>query len=337
MNRPHATIAAALACFALCLVLPVAAQSPGGREATPEDPWRLDLVAFGDWGATDEYRADQLAVRDGLRGWLRGHPARFVMLLGDNFYKAGVKSVDDPLWKQRFEDVYTGPEFAIPFHAILGNHDWGGNARAQIEYSRRPGTRWRMQEAPWVIEEGGSEEAPLAAFFLIDTVRWRENEESRRKQTGKLRTLLQSSRAHWKIICGHHPVFGNGKEGDDVVLANSLRRVIVEFGVDLYLCGDQHNLQVLPARDRLKADRTLYVVVGGGGADLRDLARTDGTVFQAKTHGFLDLSLDLENARVRLVDKTGAVLHDGTLPKREGARAYRIAATTPATGAGAQK
>ena len=64
-----------------------------------------------------------------------------VPLLGDNFYKVGVKSVDDKRFKETFEDVYRAKSLMNRWYILAGNHDHHGNVWAQIEYTQRS-SRW---------------------------------------------------------------------------------------------------------------------------------------------------------------------------------------------------
>ncbi len=277
----------------------------------------LRIVAFGDWGVKDVQRPAQLAVRDALSKFLRREPADFGLLLGDNFYPKGVASATDPIWKERFEDVYAVPEFRFPFFAVPGNHDHGGSVDAQIEYARRHPRRWVMKTMPWSFSRGGRKERPLLDVFLIDTESWRGGSRRRKSRRDALRRLLMRSRARWKIVCGHHPIFGNGKKKDDVVLVRTLRPVLREFGVDFYLAGHQHNLQVLADRLADRSERLpLYVVAGGGGAGPATLKRSRGSFFQAEALGFAVLDFHEDRVRVRIVDTAGRTLHDGTRRKR---------------------
>jgi acid phosphatase len=61
---------------------------------------------------------------------------QFVVGLGDNFYSAGVDSIRDQKWKSVWEDVSKGKVGTMPWYVVMGNHDWYGNFRAQIEYSK---------------------------------------------------------------------------------------------------------------------------------------------------------------------------------------------------------
>jgi hypothetical protein len=78
-----------------------------------------------------------------------GADSHFIWLpragVGDNFYPAGVSSVNDKRFQETFEDAYKEPELQVPWWHLAGNHDHRGNASAQVAYSAlSPGGRWRM-------------------------------------------------------------------------------------------------------------------------------------------------------------------------------------------------
>lgn len=71
--------------------------------------------------------------------------ARYVLLLGDNFYENGVKSIEDPLWNT-FESLFSDKAFQeMPFYSVLGNHDYHYSPFSQVLYSLTPSSyRWYM-------------------------------------------------------------------------------------------------------------------------------------------------------------------------------------------------
>jgi hypothetical protein len=99
------------------------------------------LIAFGDWG-----HAENVDLVDRINHYLISHQVDGVMLLGDNFYPAGINpelGVDDPQF-ELFSD-HLARKLEMPFFVVLGNHDYMQNGQtAQIEY-KHP---W------WVMEEG---------------------------------------------------------------------------------------------------------------------------------------------------------------------------------------
>jgi len=69
-------------------------------------------------------------------------------LLGDNFYPYGTTTdINDPQFKDVFEDVIAKELPSIPVHAILGNHDWLNNVEAQLQYTSIH-NQWKM---PFII------------------------------------------------------------------------------------------------------------------------------------------------------------------------------------------
>ena len=74
----------------------------------------LTFLAVGDWGRDGGFHQQDVADRMGETAAQIG--ASFVISVGDNFYEDGVKSVDDPIWKTSFEDVYRAPSLQAPWY-----------------------------------------------------------------------------------------------------------------------------------------------------------------------------------------------------------------------------
>src|SRR5262245_17500481 len=81
---------------------------------------KIHLVAFGDYGSGSSHQKD---VAEAILKRNAQEKFDLGITMGDNFYRCGVKNIDDPLWKTRWEDMYT--PIGIPFYASLGNHDYG--------------------------------------------------------------------------------------------------------------------------------------------------------------------------------------------------------------------
>ena len=202
----------------------------------------IRALAFGDFGEGNEPQRRTAAAMVAYHG---GHPFDFGITLGDNFYPSGISSVADPRWKSQFEDLY-GP-MGIRFYATLGNHDYYDVASpaTEVAYSKSS-PDWRL-ESPYYTFVAGP-----VQFFAIDTVCLSQ------VQLDWLTRELAASRAHWKLVYGHYPIFSATEEDPEMI--EKLLPVLKRGGVDVYLSGHHHNLQVLQSDGRLH-----FWVSGGGG------------------------------------------------------------------------
>ena len=62
------------------------------------------------------------------------------------------------------------------------------------------------------------------------------------------------------MVYGHHPIYSDGKYGDDPALRDSLMPIL-RGRANLYISGHEHSLQHLTAEDGVH-----FVIAGGGGA-----------------------------------------------------------------------
>ena len=247
--------------------------------------------------------------------------SRFVISAGDNFYPAGVQSVDDPQWKASFEDVYAAPSLQTPWYAALGNHDYRGRPGAQVAYSRGH-RRWRMPERNYVVT-GAELGIPDLDLFVLDTtpltgdydeafmrlMRGRVAVPAPDPQLGWLKGALQASRADWKVVVGHHPIRSGGHHGGSAALAADVEPLLATHGVQAYICGHDHVLQHIRAGG-------LDHVCTGAGATAGPVADVEGTLFRRGAPGFALFTLEPGVLRLTFRDAGGRTLYDGRIPKR---------------------
>lgn len=278
----------------------------------PPSP-RLSFLAVGDWGRRGTEA--QRAVAQGMARAARRLGSAFVLTTGDNFYENGVESTDDAHWQESFEAVYGDalPQ-DTPWYAALGNHDYRGSVAAQIAYARQS-DRWhlpaRFYTFPLLV---GAE--MRAQFFVLDTTPFLScyrpggseptagvSGQDPDRQLVWLRRALAASTAPWKIVVGHHPVLnGSPFHGPSDELRSMLQPLLEEHGVQLYLCGHEHDLQHLQHRG-------VHYVVSGAGAECRATGASAETCFSQAALGFAALTLTPRALHVRLCDETARVLH----------------------------
>ena len=272
-------------------------------------PAELHVVAFGDWGYRGA-QSGQQSVAAAIGKLHAENPFHLGLLLGDNFYPAGITSVDDPQWLELWENGYA--KLGIPFFASLGNHDYDGNEQAEIDYSKKSQT-WKM---PFNYD---TFTAGPVQFFAIDTDEGNAGRFLFRPawsdaQANWLDSELSQSQASWKIVYGHHPIYSDGHHGDDGRLVAKLLPILIANKVDLYLCGHEHDLEFLE-RNGLQ-----FVIAGGGGKDVRKV-KPRRAEFAEGRNGFLDLSASAERLEFKLRGADGAALFTKTRAQTRTARA----------------
>ena len=97
------------------------------------------VLVMGDWGGKDKHpytTKGEVATAKGMKHFAEKNEANTTVVLGDNFYDKGVKSVDDSRFKTTFEDVFD-KDVLTDFRVLAGNHDHNGNVRLHIEISNQ--------------------------------------------------------------------------------------------------------------------------------------------------------------------------------------------------------
>jgi hypothetical protein len=245
---------------------PTAGTGTGTEAPPPPPPLRFLVLGDGGRGNDAQYR-----VADGMERICAAHGCDFALYVGDNIYDAGVDSVDDAQFEEKFELPYANLKF--PFYMALGNHDHGGDVDAQVAYTARS-PRWRMP-ARWYTHVQGD-----ATFFALDTDALSGGELAAQEEW--IERELAKVTTTWKFAFGHHPYLSNGEHGNTGGDLAAFTEQHLCGKVDVYFCGHDHDLQWLQP-----ACGTEFVV-SGGASDLRSTGQGDNpTFFQASKNGVL--------------------------------------------------
>ena len=266
----------------------------------------LVIYALGDTGSASE---EQYEVGSAMNKLAGTDKPSCVMLLGDNFYPSGVASAEDPLWQTAFENPYAGDNLQIPFYACLGNHDHKGNIHAQLDKNVKS-KRWNMPDFNYTFCPD-STRPDFLEVFIIDTDPHTHDEETFKKSVETLNRNLKASKAHWKIVAGHHPLQSGGRpsyHGDK--LKDLLLDKLVENDVDLYLCGHDHHME-MGSVDNLIA----YVVVGSGGSVRPRIVKSPNMHFAASRLGFARLKCTQEKIILSLTTEKGEAIYTESISK----------------------
>jgi len=274
------------------------------------------VVAVGDVG---QGNAGQLAVAQAIATKCATDGCDFVQLLGDNIYPSGVTSTDDPQWQSKFEIPYAS--VSLPFFAVLGNHDYGGNGAGnefgkgqnEIDYTA-VSTKWNLPAAYYRRTWSNVE------LFGLDTNMqvYGMDAAQRADVAIWLAESAMDSSITWRIALGHHPYLSNGPHGNAGSYdggsggagVQSFMEDLVCGNVDLYLAGHDHSLQwITPTCAGTE------LAVSGSGASGTTLPGANPTRFQSVGLGFLYVVVDGGTLTAQFVDTSGVTLFSRTLVK----------------------
>ena len=251
----------------------------------------FSFVAIGDTGTGS---VTQKTTSQGMRKVCKDLKCNFGLLLGDNVYKRGVSSVNDPKFKLLFENMYSDLDF--PFFVVLGNHDTKGNSLAQVQYSLK-NPKWKMPNFVYSFKLGatnfvaGNSSCNLLNLYLT-------------------KSFLINSDSRWTIYFQHHPIYSTGPHGDAELIVRWFWNWFMENGVDLYLSGHDHHLEYLEN----KRNSTVYIVSGSGGKNSlnhKDLPKSTqaSSQFSFKGNGFVWIRIEGKKMIGHFYNKEGKLLY----------------------------
>ena len=240
----------------------------------------LRFLAVADTGSADRNQRD---LGQQMAAVHRRQPVDLVILGGDNIYPSGDMALVETTFRRPYRELL---QAGVPFHAVLGNHDIRtDNGRPQVAY--KP---FGMKGRFYTLQRGPVD------FFMLDT----NGNADWQRQISWLRTVLAQSKAPWKVVVGHHPIYSSGFYGNDPHLAAKLSSLMRRHGVQLYINGHDHNYE------RSKPiEGITYLVVGGGGATLRPVISTAQTAKAASVFSFAEIEVSSRELKLWAWDKNG--------------------------------
>ena len=334
-----AAVGAALALLGVRLAPPPRREEPDAADAAA-----LTFLVVGDWGrnhlpggSLEQRRVAEAMER--VAGQRLPAPPRFVVSSGDNFYGGGLGSVNDAAFTETFTDVYSSRALQVPWHAVLGNVDYGdcGTRANGAEKACPPGKAARsaahqldpaLQARDWrwnPRRAGRLRPAAALELFFLDTTPLLAAEYAHRAFAAlpdglleqdpdailrRLDADLAASSAPVKIVVGHHPVFSNGFRGGAAVLQERLLPILEAHRVSAYVNGHDHDLQLVEARG------LTFFTSGAGSKTGRGFRVGKGSAFEHDAGGFLSVSLAEAARQVTFTfwDAGAEPLFERTLP-----------------------
>ncbi|TYQ26245.1 metallophosphoesterase [Pseudanabaena sp. UWO310] len=270
------------------------ANSEISLETTEEPLLRFAAIADNGFGS-----ADQMAVAKSMWETYQQKPYAFVLMAGDNIYSYG----EIKLAKAYFEEPYAPLlKENVKFYAVLGNHDIAktNNGLDQINY--KP---FNMSDRYYTFTKGEVAEGTVE-FFAIDT----NGNADWETQLAWLDLQLTKSKAPWKIVYGHHPLYSSGRHGSDPKLAAKLAPLFAKHKVPIYLCGHDHGYERFNP-----IDGTTYIVNGGGGAPLYKFTGLPQTAFVSSQHSFMTFDVYQDKIITKAIATDGKVFDRAIITK----------------------
>ena len=316
-----------------------------------------------------------MRVASSMLDYCRSHGCDSGVMLGDNVYPNGpTMGADGVPDSKRFEDIFLAPfrdftTFGAKFriYSALGNHDWRTNREAALGE-----VRYLETTPPFFMNGlfysaknvGGGDDVELfildTTVLLAGTTVYEDHladdgselppsiiekprvwtvpaTDEERNMVSWLERSLRESRARWKIVAGHHPLWSSA--GGKYEEARAMRRLLLPVlcrYADFYLAGHEHTLEL--HSDSCAAEfpgaSPLPQIISGAAAKQRPLnswfvAHQKRKSPQLTTHfakgliwGYAHLTLDAETATIRMIRvpnegaPQGEVLHRQTFRRR---------------------
>lgn len=267
----------------------------------------VHFLVVGDWGTRGSPLQRKVAAA--MAATARQLNISFVIATGDNFYPAGVNSINDSQWVHTFENVYADSSLQCRWLAVLGNHDYTLNPDAQVNYTT-VSKRWYMPRKYYDTSIAMGNDSMLMVFLDTEPIEKQlrgipadTNKYSSSyvdEQLDWLKKTLSSSTAKWKIVTGHHPLHTGGSRRHNIRV-KKLRRLIQPIlyanNVNFYLSGHEHHLELLKQKGRL----TRYII-SGAGSDTRHVGWLKRyRRFAARKRGFVAISISPQGGLVQFI------------------------------------
>jgi len=281
MTRLTGTLVLAIALLALSACGGGASLGSDRTGAGMALPGNEALLVVGDWGSGTDA---QIEVAAQMEDYAQTHTVGAIVTTGDNFYSDNVGDLMEPFaW---------ATEGDIPFLISWGNHDVESRRRIEsIDGSFGDPPRW------WSHDWG-----PLDIVIVDST-----QVDSEPQRRFLVEALTESDDP--TIVVSHHPPYSCASHGDT---NNVLTDWVPHFDDDVFLVlsGHEHNYQ------RFEFDDVTYVVTGGGGQSLTELADCSddhpARIAGEAVHHFVALELT-DSLDVTAIDADGGAIDEFSL------------------------
>jgi hypothetical protein len=255
-------------------------------------------------------------AQNGLDRWgslvqnafLRRPEAAFYIMAGDMVNRGGERDDWDSLFHNA-RGIYDRRQL-VP---VIGNHECqGGQPAFYLSFFNLPtnGPVTIKQERVYSFDYGN------AIFIVLDSNLKPED------QADWLENQLANTRARWKFVVYHHPLFSSVPKRDNKTLRECWEPIFDKYHVDLALQGHDHAyLRTFPMKNGRPAggakDGTIYIVSVSGTKmykqDTRDY--TEFAMTNVATYQVLDIQISGDRLVYRAYDVDGTLRDEFVIEK----------------------
>lgn len=263
-------------------------------------PNKLTSVKFAVIGDSGRGSGPQHEVAAQMERFRETFHYSFVLMLGDNIYEGPATDKD---YREKFELPYRRLlEDDVRFFAVLGNHD----DRRQTSYApfNMHGERYYSFAPP---EDVLTRVATRVEFFALDST------DMDNAQLRWLDERLTASKAAWKIVFMHHPLYTSGRYRQSARVHRwLLEPALVRHHVDAVFSGHEHIYQ----RSELQQG-ILYFVSGGAGSLRRGDAATAPYIAHSydDDYHFMLVEIDNDALHIQAIARSGDTIDVATLTR----------------------
>ncbi|MFN3430241.1 MAG: metallophosphoesterase [Candidatus Sericytochromatia bacterium] len=259
------------------------------KTARATDGAEFRFAAFGDSGRGT---SAQFAVSRQLSAW----KPELVLHTGDVVYPSGEASSYGPFFVQPYRELIAG----TVFYPTLGNHDYRTDkGQPYLDFFEAPRPNAEDTERYYTFKHGNVQ------FFALDT---NQSYAAGSVQHQWLDAQLAASTATWKVPFFHHPPYSSGDHGSSTGVRAAFGPLFEKHKVQLVLTGHDHHYERTKPQNGV-----VYVVTGGGGADLRGVKPQAFTAIGQSKHHFVGLTSKGKSLIIEAIDDRGSAFDSTTL------------------------
>jgi 3',5'-cyclic AMP phosphodiesterase CpdA len=253
----------------------------------PKKGLLLRFVSVADTGTGTK---GQYAVAKAMTLYHKQNPYDLVVLAGDNIYNNGEIEKIGAVFERPYKDLLNQ---GVKFQACLGNHDIRtANGDLEVKY---PG--FNMKGRYYTFSRKNVQ------FFALETNRNPDWE----KQLAWLEKELSLSKAPWKVVFAHHPIYASGVYGSNPEFIKTFTPLFQKYGVQLYINGHEHHYE----RTR-SINGTTYLICGAGAGN-RPVGKNEWTEYSTSDLSFAAYEVYADRIEVNGIGTDNRVFDRGVI------------------------